>query len=211
MPTGLSSPSAYRVAKYLTAHPDSVITDIANALSLGRSTVTKALVALEAAGQAERRKGGRTGNRVEPDAWRTSAAPDDTVTDPPDRPVSGTDDAPIAGDTDEPDTTEPPALDEPDHADGNEPATTQAPPAGPAPQEVTGNGSKQRLRPGELREAVLAYFVEHPDLEVTAGDVARVLGRSPGAVHNVLQKLVTEGTVALTDPKPRRYKAVPPK
>lgn len=193
MPAGLSSPSAQRVAKYLTAHPDSTITDIAKDLGLGRSTVTKALVAMETAGQVTRRRGVRTGNRVEPDLWRTS------VTDPARATAPNPQDEDI--DTGNSTATAP---DEPDAADPPPIAATVV----PAPT-ATVPGTKQRLRPGELREAVLAYFTEHTDIEVTAGEIARVLGRSAGAVHNVLQKAITDGSVALTCTSPRRYKAIP--
>lgn len=61
-----------------------------------------------------------------------------------------------------------------------------------------------RLGKGELAAMVLDYLSTHPHDEVGPTVVARVLGRSQGAVANALTKLATSGNAELTSEAPRR-------
>ena len=70
--------------------------EVAEAAGIGRSTATKALVALAAGGRVERTPGGRDGARRLPDRWALPATPGD-----PDR---------STGDRGEPQGTESPRL-----------------------------------------------------------------------------------------------------
>jgi nitric oxide reductase NorQ protein len=65
-----------------------------------------------------------------------------------------------------------------------------------------------RLGQGELRRQVATYLLNDPSKEHTPGEVARALGaRSPGAVANALQTLVTRGQATRTTTRPRRFRA----
>lgn len=69
----------------------------------------------------------------------------------------------------------------------------------------------QRLRRGELRALVAAFLRDpgnrgHPR---TAGETARALGRSAGAVSNALDRLTGDGTVVQVSSRPHRYSATP--
>jgi DNA-binding MarR family transcriptional regulator len=80
-----------------------------------------------------------------------------------------------------------------------------ASPAGPTPsadQSSTGSG---RLRPGVLRELVLACLAERQGQALSPTAIAKRLGRSAGAVANALQALAGQGVVVQTQAKPRRY------
>jgi DNA-binding transcriptional ArsR family regulator len=59
----------------LGEHPNTTATELAEALGLGQSTVSKHLAALEAAGTARREAGGRDGGRRIADRWSAAAAP----------------------------------------------------------------------------------------------------------------------------------------
>jgi len=63
-----------------------------------------------------------------------------------------------------------------------------------------------RLAPGELRALVLAHLHAHPQLDFTPRDLARVLGRSHGAIRTVCQQLVDEGLARRTA-TPARFQA----
>ena len=67
-----------------------------------------------------------------------------------------------------------------------------------------------RLAPGELRALVLAHLQRFPELEFTPRDLARVLGRSHGAIRAVCGQLVDEGLARRTSSSPARYQAATP-
>jgi DNA-binding IclR family transcriptional regulator len=69
------SPTAEVVLAALSANPESTTTELALAAALGRSTVGKALTALESEGRVARTPGGRDGRRRVPDRWAV-ARPD---------------------------------------------------------------------------------------------------------------------------------------
>ena len=57
----------------LAAHPGSTVAELSELAGLGRSTVGKFLVALEAGGRATRTTGERDGARRRPDRWNAAA------------------------------------------------------------------------------------------------------------------------------------------
>jgi len=65
----------HAVVQALTSRPGSTAAELAAATGLGRSTVSKALAALEAAGAARRQPGGRDGARRLPDRWTPASDP----------------------------------------------------------------------------------------------------------------------------------------
>ena len=71
---------------------------------------------------------------------------------------------------------------------------------------AAGSVTAGRLGKGELGAMVLEYLSTHPDEEVGPTVVARVLGRSQGAVANALTKLANGGHAELTSEAPRRYR-----
>jgi hypothetical protein len=69
-------------------------------------------------------------------------------------------------------------------------------------------GKSKRLRPGEMDELVLACLREHePDWPMTASAVAKLIGRSGGAVANCLGRLAEARPrrVRLATKRPRAY------
>ena len=125
-----------------------------------------------------------------------------------------------------PDTAEPgpsaPAPEEtpPEEADPNLPASAPAP-TPPAPQADTASVPETprnrvnrtgawRAAPGELRTMVLTHLQDYPNAEFTAGEVAKVLDRSAGAIHNALVRLTDDGYLEQTCAAPRRYRAAAP-
>ncbi|RAY15418.1 hypothetical protein DPM19_12045 [Actinomadura craniellae] len=71
-------------------------------------------------------------------------------------------------------------------------------------------GGSQRNAPRPLRPEVTAHLNAHAGKEFTAGEIAKVLGRSSGAVANALDTLVKNGEAELTGEKPHRYRATAP-
>jgi len=81
--------------------------------------------------------------------------------------------------------------------------------AGRRPVSVPGiNGDGQpKLRKGQLRAMVAEFVTAHPGHEFTAGDIARELRRSPGAVQNCLGQLRAAGTIGYADADARKVTA----
>jgi hypothetical protein len=88
--------------------------------------------------------------------------------------------------------------------DPGAPSTTTS--AASAEQPLPGSG---RLRPGALRDLVLACLAERPGQALSPTAIATTLDRSAGAVANALQVLAGQGAVGLTQAKPRRYTITP--
>ncbi|PZG56325.1 hypothetical protein C1I98_01450 [Spongiactinospora gelatinilytica] len=61
------------------------------------------------------------------------------------------------------------------------------------------------VRPGALRDRVLAHLTEYPGKDFTPYEVGRVLDSSSGAVANALDRLVSLGQAELTCERPRRF------
>jgi len=69
--------------------------------------------------------------------------------------------------------------------------------------------SGRRLRPGELDGLVLDHLAKHAEGgALSPAAVAKVLGRSSGAVGNCLARLATAGRVRRVSRQPRRYSPV---
>jgi hypothetical protein len=64
-----------------------------------------------------------------------------------------------------------------------------------------------RTAPRPLRPSVAAHLAAHPGKDFTPGEIAKVLGRSSGAVANALDSLVKQGEAELTCEHPNRYRA----
>ena len=77
----------------------------------------------------------------------------------------------------------------------------------PAATEAARNKSGLiKLGKGGLEAQVLDHMAAHPKSEFTPTDLARVLDRSGGAIANALAKFATQGKVAQTSERPRRYR-----
>ncbi|MGI5165641.1 hypothetical protein ACQEU3_14895 [Spirillospora sp. CA-253888] len=71
-------------------------------------------------------------------------------------------------------------------------------------------GGGHRAAPRPLRPDVAAHMAAHPDAELTPGEVARVLGRSSGAVANAMATMANDGEIVMTSEKPIRYRHATP-
>ncbi|MFI6578052.1 winged helix-turn-helix domain-containing protein [Nocardiopsis sp. NPDC050513] len=191
------------------------VTELADAVGMGRSTITKHLNDLEKEGAATRIPGGRDGRRRLPDHWTMVTTGADLT------PEAKTEGAPQATDTgpDEVDTCEAPAAST--HraaAQAEMPVSTspQRPAVAPvATHRLDGGGAgavnpvsgMNRLAPGELKLMVQAILDSDPNQEFGATQISHLLrGRSIGAIQNNLARLVAEGAAELTRERPRRYR-----
>ena len=62
------------------------------------------------------------------------------------------------------------------------------------------------VRPGGLRDKVLAHLAAHPYGEFTPHEIHKVLGHSSGAIANALDTLVKLGQAEVATDKPRRFR-----
>jgi len=62
------------------------------------------------------------------------------------------------------------------------------------------------VRPGGLRDKVLAHLDAHPDGEFTPHEIHKVLNHSSGAIANALDTLVKLGEAEVATEKPRRFR-----
>jgi len=62
------------------------------------------------------------------------------------------------------------------------------------------------VRPGGLRDKVLAHLAAHPGTEFTPHDIHKVLGHSSGAIANALDTLVKLGEAEVATEKPRKFR-----
>ena len=62
------------------------------------------------------------------------------------------------------------------------------------------------VRPGGLRDKVLAHLDAHPGGEFTPHEIHKVLGHSSGAIANALETLVKLGEAVVATEKPRRFR-----
>ncbi|WP_194924903.1 hypothetical protein [Catenulispora pinisilvae] len=75
------------------------------------------------------------------------------------------------------------------------------------PDESTPGGRTGRLAAGELAAMVAPVLEAHPDVEYTATMLSHLLGgRSAGAIHNVLEKMVASGAAVRVCDRPKRYR-----
>ncbi|MGW4795350.1 hypothetical protein ACWEPC_23350, partial [Nonomuraea sp. NPDC004297] len=73
-----------------------------------------------------------------------------------------------------------------------------------------GSSRGDRSAPRPLRPDVVAHLTKHPDLSFTANEIARMLGRSSGAVANALDTLARNGEAELVSERPNRFRAAKP-
>ena len=62
------------------------------------------------------------------------------------------------------------------------------------------------VRPGGLRDKVLAHLDAHPGGEFTPHEIHKVIGHSSGAIANALETLVKLGEAEVAAEKPRRFR-----
>lgn len=70
-----------------------------------------------------------------------------------------------------------------------------------------GTGSGARLGNGELRRMVARVLADNPGTDYSPRDIAKLTGRSSGAIGNALKKLTDAGQAEQTGAKPLRYRA----
>jgi hypothetical protein len=88
----------------------------------------------------------------------------------------------------------------------------QAAEARRALKAAIGGRKAPAVRPGGLRDKVLAHLAAHPDKEFTPHELHKVLGHSSGAIANAADTLVKLGEAEVATDKPRRFRraAQPP-
>ena len=82
----------------------------------------------------------------------------------------------------------------------------QAAQARRALKAAIGGRKAPAVRPGGLRDKVLAHLVAHPGGEFTPHEIHKVLGHSSGAIANALDTLVKLGEAEVATEKPRRFR-----
>ncbi|TQE33161.1 TrmB family transcriptional regulator [Streptomyces ipomoeae] len=177
-------PSEQKALTALAEHSGATAAQIAEYAGIGGSTAGKALTKLESLNLAYREHGEKDGARKVADRWYH-------------RPVEAEPEGPVAD--------EAPALGA-DAAD-TAPEAAEAAQEAPAAEAAAGApATTTRLARGGLRQMVYEHLAAHPADEVTAPRLAKVLGRSAGAVANALAKLKDQGQADLVGESPRRYR-----
>ena len=82
----------------------------------------------------------------------------------------------------------------------------QAAQARRAVKAAIGGRKAPAVRPGGLRDKVLAHLVAHPGGEFTPHEIHKVLDHSSGAIANALETLVKLGQAEVATEKPRRFR-----
>jgi len=82
----------------------------------------------------------------------------------------------------------------------------QAAQARRALKAAIGGRKAPAVRPGGLRDKVLAHLAAHPDGEFTPHEIHKVLGHSSGAIANALETLVKLGEAEVATEKPRKFR-----
>jgi hypothetical protein len=82
----------------------------------------------------------------------------------------------------------------------------QAAQARRALKAAIGGRKAPAVRPGGLRDKVLAHLVAHPDGEFTPHEIHKVNGHSSGAIANALETLVKLGRAEVASEKPRKFR-----
>jgi hypothetical protein len=82
----------------------------------------------------------------------------------------------------------------------------QAAQARRALKAAIGGRKAPAVRPGGLRDKVLAHLVAHPDGVFTPHEIHKVLDHSSGAIANALETLVKLDDVEVATEKPRRFR-----
>ncbi|WP_419997806.1 helix-turn-helix domain-containing protein [Streptomyces boninensis] len=181
------------------------VTEVALAIGLGRSTVGKALTALEERGLVGRQPGSTTSGRRSPDRWTASG----TVEIKPGA-------AAEAGSARVQQTLVPDvrtgigvaAEPEPPVTCPDGRAATDTDKAQNPARPRASYGPPKRRAPGQLRERVLQFLQERPGEEWGPTGLSRQLEASSGAISNALDRLVQLGLARQTSEKPRRFTAI---
>ena len=214
---GPAAGSEQRVHAALSADGDLTVGALAEATGLGRSTVSKALTRLEAAGQAVRTTIGSSGRARQPDRWNpTTTTTTANAGNPGNGAAAGEGPRPTParkGRTRRPSTQDTLTTSSPSDGPTSPPLAPTGPsaPSGPvgpdggAEERMNPKSGTARLAPGALTQLVADHFGRHPGVPLTSGEVGRALGRSGGAVRNAADKLVGDGALRLLDGAPRRY------
>jgi DNA-binding MarR family transcriptional regulator len=189
---GVSKKTAAAVLENLTAAPGATAAELAFALGMGRSTVTKALTALERAGLMVRTAGGWDGKLRRPDIWACAPTTNDDKEDSGEAGEAATADAVTAASAPEATTAQEPA--------GSGEAAKAAEPTQAESERPV------RLGKGQLRQQVADYLAAHPDRDLGPHQIGKVLGRSSGAVANALDRLMRQGKAQRTFDYPSRYR-----
>ena len=82
----------------------------------------------------------------------------------------------------------------------------QAAQARRALKAAIGGRKAPAVRPGGLRDKVLAHLDAHPDGEFTPHEIHKVLDHSSGAIANALETLVKLGQGEVASEKPRKFR-----
>lgn len=82
----------------------------------------------------------------------------------------------------------------------------QAAQAQRALKAAIGGRKAPAVRPGGLRDKVLAHLAAHPGGDFTPHEIHKVLGHSSGAIANALETLVKLGEAEVATEKPRRFR-----
>jgi hypothetical protein len=82
----------------------------------------------------------------------------------------------------------------------------QAAQARRALKAAIGGRKAPAVRPGGLRDKVLAHLDEHPEGEFTPHEIHKVLNHSSGAIANALDTLVKLGQAEVASDKPRKFR-----
>ncbi|MEY9936985.1 helix-turn-helix domain-containing protein [Streptacidiphilus sp. MAP5-3] len=205
MPDGLAQ-NAAAVYAALRTQPGQTPVELAQTTGLGRSTVSKILVALESAQLAHRERGTFAHNGRQPDRWH----PNDTASDTAGAGNESNHNVPSASNR----------VEDPGHAStvthddaaegGSEIETPESDDAGNGSAEATHEPvapqPASRLGQGGLRALVLDYLQCHSEDPTSPTKIARALGRSSGAVANALVTLVNLGQAEMVTSKPRTYR-----
>ena len=82
----------------------------------------------------------------------------------------------------------------------------QAAQARRALKAAVGGRKAPAVRPGGLRDKVLAHLDAHPGGEFTPHEIHKVNGHSSGAIANALETLVKLGEAEVATEEPRRFR-----
>jgi hypothetical protein len=169
----------------LRDNPGSTATALSTTAGIGKSTAPKILTRWEKDGLVTRTAGIADGGSRPADRW--SITTDNQPTD------DQTDNQP----TDNQPTNNQPTNNQPTN---NQPTDNQPTDIDPGKQSE----KSQRLAPGALRGMVEDYLRDNSG-EFSPNAIGKALGRSSGAVHNALEKLVESSYAVRTSDKPKKY------
>ncbi|MEV4644938.1 hypothetical protein [Saccharopolyspora sp. NPDC049357] len=178
----------------LHAHPGSTTAELAKQAGIGQSTAGKILAAWSKSGSITRTPGIKDGSRRLPDRFSPASAPE------PDSTTPATTVARVQAATAQREAT----PGRTDTAAQPSPGTQSTSSANTESTDAPVTSDK-RLAKGELRGMVEDFLAAHPGEEFSAGQIAKALDRSAGAVNNALHKLSDGGYARQTQDSPKRF------